>query len=56
MKGDLPKYVKICFESRATTIVANGKQLKWVQGFNSSQDIIFELTKQKIEGGSIIKQ
>ena len=47
MKGVLPKYVKICFESRAMTIVANGKQLRWVQGFDPSQDIIFESTKAK---------
>ena len=29
-KGDLHKYIKICFESKAMTIVANGKQLRWV--------------------------
>ena len=50
MKGDLPKNVKICFDSMAMTIVENGKHLRWVQGFDPSQDIIFESTKPKNGG------
>ena len=47
LKGVLSKYLINCFESMAMTILANGKQLRWVQGINPSKDIIFESTKAK---------